>query len=216
MRNAQWQAEEMLANPSFGMAVVMVSVSLAAFVGLSWLFEAAFGWVWPQIVLALGAVVFLMQGLPTDMSQELAGQSQRIFTIPLWIARTALLFVYFGIYIGFFELGSPARWALFFFTSAVVGPLMWFALLQVRQAGLQALIGMLSPSRVTSVALIAVSQVALWAAVLGAWFGDLGIAVAIIFTLAAGVWHLVGNVIMLKQLLAGQRAPVAGKGGDMA
>lgn len=198
-RDAEWEMEHLLANASFSTAVAMASSAVAVFLGLSWLTEVA-GMGWIQILVALGVVVVLVQAPPSDLIERGSEQSYWAFAVPLWIARTILLLALIVLWFTFVDLPSPSRWILAVVSSVVVGPLMWLASLQIRQAGFLAWMGRMSMQASTIVAMVAISQIVFWAAALGLWFGGYGTGIGLLATAVAAAWHLAGNLAIFKQI----------------
>lgn len=199
LRNAELWTEEFLENPDLPGVVVWVALALLGFILLSWLLEVAISSPLPSALLLLFLVVWLVQGLPTEVAAQNTFRERLAFTVPLWIARTFLAVFAFGFYGALIALDTIQAVILAAVVCLVVGPIIWFALLQIRHAGKLALQESMSADRVSIVILVVASQVFLWSIyLLGVFEAPNAIAILALTALVAG-WQFGGNMIISRQ-----------------
>lgn len=196
-REHEWDAEQLMANPSLATAITTVAVGILAFLALSWVTEAILHFAWAQVIVALLVAVYLVQSAPTDLVEDLSFDKRLRMNIPVWTARTVLLVVLFFTYYTMLDLTAAPRWLFVIAMTFIVAPLMWLELLQMRPFGMLSMIGLLAPMYLPAITLICSTQVGLWALATAAWFLQWATLGAVILTVAAVTWHLVGNAILM-------------------
>lgn len=197
---AEWWVESFLANPSFAGVVSTVALTMALFIGLSWIANTVLGLAWLEAVFALAAALILIQGLPSAYANALSAKQWRRVMIPAWIARAVVFAGCMLTYGSLVALPSPARWFFLLVVSLLVGPIIWFALLQVRQSGIMAAIEAIRARQVVFVTSVALVQISLWVLVLTSWFWGSRIFVSALLTALVAAVHLGGNILIAQQL----------------
>ena len=205
---AEWKAEDFVANPSVASVIVMMAVWVNGFLLLSWGAASLTDGTWPQVILALFVAVSLIPGFPSDLKEHIEGlpsATKMRFYVPLWIGRTILLIILFSTYDEFLARDGSARWIFLAAMTVLFLPLMWFPLSKMRQAGLSALVGWLRPTRLLRIIPVTVSQTAFGVVAAMAWLASGSWGRAVLLSVLAAVWHWIGNLIILTALVRPDR-----------
>ena len=200
---AEWGLEASLANPSLVGSSIQVGLPSLIYLLLSWLIQDFTSGIVSVLVRSLIVVqlsILLIQSLPSDLfTESLIKENKsryRIFNVVLWIARILFITAVYVIELVVFEANENVRWFHYPVVSFIFLPLIWFALLQIRQFGFQIVLNVLSPKAMPLVVFITLIQASLWAACCTQVLTGPSIGYGLIFIVLVAFFHLVGNLLI--------------------
>lgn len=205
--------ERDMANPPFVAVAVNIVIVISCFLAVSWATEHYLGWTWPQVIMACIAAMFLVPGCPAPWLDMTSWQERLKLNVPLWSGRTVLLIVLFLTYDTFVDFDPPRKWIFAAIMTLLIVPIMWYAIWQMRQFGMMAMLGVIPVSCLPVVFVVPPSQVLLWGITVGVWFSEYSIMAASIWTGVSLAWQVVGNIILVVTLAHGQRLALRGSHG---